>query len=92
MSIAIIIFVGSKYNNYLFKEKTRQTFYKLSKYSFDVYLVHDIFLKILSKYNFLPNFINSILVDPIIVLIILSLSPIVTISINKIPYIKKYII
>lgn len=92
MSIAIIIFVKSKYNNYLFKEKTKQTFYKLSKYSFGVYLVHDIFLKILSKYNFLPNFINPILGVPIIVIIILTLSLIVTISINKIPYINKYII
>lgn len=87
-SIAIFIM----FKNIVNQNKRRTLITNISKYSFGIYLVHDIFLKIVNC-NYSP--INTMCYPaavsvPCNALIVLSLSYITVYVLGKIPIIKKY--
>ena len=64
----------------------------LSKYSFGVYLVHDLILTELVKNGLTTLTFNPIISVPCIVLIVYIMSLIISIILNKIPILNKLIV
>jgi len=91
-SIAIYMF----FKDYISKINLNILFQRLinilSKCSFGIYLVHDIILIYLQRYNLYPLGLNNLLSIPIYTLIVYIISFIIIYLISKIPKINKYII
>ena len=80
-------------NNHFFNKKTKKIIIMLSKYSFGVYLSHDLFLKILdNKFHLNSLSFNPIISIPIITILVFILSYLTSAVINQIPIFKKYIV
>ena len=88
-SIAIFVFFKQHSN---IANKYPGLIYKLSKYSFGVYLVHLIILETLDKYDINVLLFNSFLSVPFISIIVIIISYIVSAVLNNIPVLKKYIV
>jgi len=89
-SVGIFIFVKNlKFN---FKQKHIQIIRGLAKYSFGVYLVHELVRTKLVEIGLTTLSFNPIISVPIIVGIVYIASLIISIIFNNIPILKKYIV
>lgn len=89
-SVGVFIFVKNlKFN---FKQKHTEIIRKLAKYSFGVYLVHELILTKLVHIGLTTLSFNPIISVPIIVGIVYIASLIISIILNNIPILKKYIV
>jgi surface polysaccharide O-acyltransferase-like enzyme len=73
-----------------FSERTKSIIFTLSRYSFGIYLVHDLFNQIFSKIGFTPTYFNPILTIPLRAIITFLLSFLIIWVLDKIPFIRKY--
>ena len=92
---SVAIFVFAKYN-LCFKnigDKGAKTLTFLSKCTFGVYLVHPVFIDIINKHFHISAVtVNPLVAVPLYTLAVLILSFSVSALLNKIPFVKKYIV
>lgn len=89
MSIALFLFIKERYQEKQFSDRKKKTILLLSRYSFGIYLTHEIILSNLKNLVFF----NSTILSIIIVFTIVTVSSfLVTVCIDKIKYVRDYII
>ncbi|MGN0500166.1 MAG: acyltransferase family protein [Ruminococcus sp.] len=93
MSVAMFVF-AKKHLNKLPKSKKREdrlAFF--SKCSFGVYLIHVIFIQGLSKiFNITSLSFNPVISVPLLSVTVFLLSMIISAILNKLPFIKKWLV
>lgn len=89
-SIGIFIF----FKSFKFQCSTiiKKVIYKVSKYSFGIYLVHALIIAIIKKIGINTLSFNPILSVPTIIILTFFISLIISKIINNIPILKKYIV
>jgi len=92
---ACALFVFAKYNlsPKSLKEKTVKRLLFASKCTFGIYLIHPIFIKIIEKYLHISAVtFNPLLAVPAFTITVFVLSFAASALLNKIPFVKKYIV
>lgn len=89
---AVGIFILMKNIKFNFTEKQSKAIKLLAKYSFGIYLVHDLVIQKLSGVGLTALTFNTLISVPSIVIISFVISLIVSAIINNIPILKKYIV
>lgn len=89
--MSVAIFVWFKYNA-KGTEKLNKTIIRLSKYSFGAYLVHVFILKFLKAAGFSIDTFHPILSVPATLIFTTVASYLISVTLNKIPVIKKHIV
>lgn len=91
---AVAVFVFAKYRMQKIEidEKERRRVFRLSKYSFGVYLIHLLVIEKLEVYGMQTLMFDPIIAVPLKIVIVLVLSTIVSAILNHIPILKKYIV
>ena len=89
---AIFILFKKNVSKIKLSNKATNKIQKLSKLTFGIYLIHQIFIILATTYNIFNYSIISALLTPIYTLIIFIISLICSFIISKIPFINKYII
>ena len=77
--------------NFFKNKKANKTVTMISKYSFGCYLIHPLFLWIFEWIGFVPSICCTAISVPLISLIALLLSLLLTVIFDKIPYLRKVI-
>ncbi|WP_409303078.1 acyltransferase [Peribacillus sp. SCS-155] len=90
-SIALFIFAKNILNKREFRQPNLRIIYTLSKYSFGMYLVHDMIRTLLMKAGFFNITFNPVFSIPLLAICIFILSFIAAYLIRKIPYIGERI-
>ena len=91
-SIAIFVLIKNIFVKHSISEKTKNFIYKLSKYSFGIYLVHMLIVTELKEFWINTLSFNPILSVPALTLCVLVISFIISLILNHIPVVKKYIV
>lgn len=91
-AIFVFIFFKNLLSNYNPNKKAISIIKKLSKYSFGAYLVHMLVIKELTVLKFISLPLNPIISVPLLSLVVIIISYIISALINKIPVIKKYVV
>lgn len=88
------IFMFTKKYFLIEKVKLKKIIVKISKYSFGAYLVHALVLETLNDLglNTISIHINAIISVPLITVIVWIISYLISMVINHIPYLNKYIV
>lgn len=89
--MAIAVFVWFKYNANG-NDKLNKIIIKLSKYSFGAFLVHIFILKVLHSFGIQSTSFHPVLSVPTITIATTIASYLISLILNKIPVIKKYIV
>lgn len=90
---SIAIFVWFRYNLVQCKKLINSIFYKLSKYSFGAYLVHILVMDKLNEYIGLNSLsFHPLISVPIIAIIVFIISFFISMCINHIPVLNRYIV
>lgn len=89
-SIAVFLFVKDLPLKVNFSERTKSWIFTLSRYSFGMYLVHDLFNILFSKIGFTATSFNSFFAIPICSVATFILSFMAVWVLDRIPVIKKY--
>lgn len=89
--MSVAVFVWFKYNA-KGSEKLNKIIIHLSKYSFGAYLVHIFILQVLKAVGFSSETLHPILSVPATLIITTVISYLISLVLNKIPVIKKYIV
>ena len=89
--MAIAVFVWFKYNA-KGNDKLNKIIVKLSKYSFGAFLVHIFILKVLHTFGIQSTNFHPVLSVPSITIFTAIASYLISLVLNKIPVIKKYIV
>ena len=89
--MSVAVFVWFKYNA-KGNNKLNKIIIKLSKYSFGAFLVHIFILQILSAFGIQSTSFTPILSIPTITIFTTIVSYLISMVLNKIPVIKKYIV
>lgn len=90
-SIALFLFAKESFSGRYYKQSTLKLISTLSKYSFGMFLVHDMMRTLLMKAGLNNLTFNPVLSIPIITICIFILSFIAAYFIRKIPYVGKRI-
>lgn len=92
-TIAIFLFIKSKFENIKFSKLCGNIITSISKCSFGIYFIHVFMIRFINNYFGLSwNTFNPIISVPIICILVFLLSYIVSLIISKMPILKKYII
>ena len=89
--MAIAVFVWFKYNA-KGNDKLNKIIVKLSKYSFGAFLVHIFILQVLNAFGIQSTNFHPVLSVPAITIFTTVVSYLISLVLNKIPIIKKYIV
>ena len=91
--VAFSIFILAKrhFSIFQFSEKTKRKISFIGKCTFGMYLVHDLFLQIFWMLGFHTLLFNPLFCVPVIAILVMILSFFVSVVINKIPFLNKYI-
>lgn len=89
--MSVAVFVWFKYNA-KGTEKLNKIILKLSKYSFGAFLVHIFILKVLSAVGFSSQAFHPILSVPVTTIFTTVASYLISLILNKIPIIRKYMV
>lgn len=92
VAIAIFILFKNHISKIKLSNKSSNRLKKLSKLTFGIYLIHQIFIILATTYNIFNSSITSAFLTPVYTLIIFILSLLCSYLISKIPFINKYII
>ena len=93
MAVAVYIFFKKRVSKWKFSERMKKIIVKISQISFGMYLIHDFFIILFSKYlNITTMSFNAIISVPFITICVFALSMFVVYLLSKIPYVNKYII
>lgn len=90
--VFIFLVVKNFCENFQFTDKQIDIIIKLSKYSFGIYLVHVLVLKYLKLFVFNTLSFNPIFSVPVIGIVVFCISLLISVLLNKIPFVNKYII
>ena len=91
-SISVFVFAKYKLSKIKLGYKSRRIIFALSKYSFGVYLVHIVIRKSLQIYDINALSFPEIISVPVLTIAIFVLSLIISVVLNKIPFVKKYFV
>ena len=91
-SVAVFLFIKNNLQNTIIIKKVQKYFLIFSKYSFGMYLIHDVFNGFFSIIGFTTTSFSPILAIPIRSIATFSMSFIVVWTLNKIPFFNKYCI
>lgn len=93
-SIMVFVFVKDKFSkcDINCESPKSQFIMKVSKLTFGMYLVHDLFLMFYRIAGFTTTIISPLVVVPLLAVVVFILSYIVSLIISKIPVLNKYII
>jgi surface polysaccharide O-acyltransferase-like enzyme len=91
-SYGVFLFFRETFGKIRFSERKIRIISKISKDTFGIYLIHALILQVFGTIGLNTLIINPIISIPIISIIVIILSEIGTIIINKIPILNKYII
>ena len=80
------------FENMEFSEKIKMIIVKISKNTFGIFLVHVLVIQILDRIGINTLIITPILSIPLISILVMIMSQIVTIIISKVPILNKYVI
>ena len=89
--MSVAVFVWFKYNA-KGNDKLNKIIIKLSKYSFGAFLVHIFILKVLHSFGIQSTSFHPVLSVPAITLLTTIVSYLISLVLNKIPVIKKYMV
>lgn len=89
--MAIAVFVWFKYNS-KGNDRLNKIIVKLSKYSFGAFLVHIFILQVLHAFGIQSTSFHPVLSVPAITIFTTVVSYLISLVLNKIPIIKKYIV
>ena len=89
-AIAVFLIIKETSVKIHFYEKAKSILFTLSKYSFGIYLVHDLFNQFFSKLGFTPTYFNPLLMIPFRAIITFILSFLIIWVLDKIPFIRKH--
>lgn len=89
--MAIAVFVWFKYNS-KGNDRLNKIIVKLSKYSFGAFLVHIFILQVLHAFGIQNTSFHPVLSVPAITIFTTVVSYLISLVLNKIPIIKKYIV
>lgn len=92
-SIFVFVFVKINYKRFNLGEKKKMFVQKLSKYSFGTYLVHALVLDLVSRIAEATIIMeNPFLHIPIVTIVVVTISYMISAILNKIPIVNKYIV
>lgn len=89
---AVGVFLLIKNIKWNMKPKTKKIIILLSKYSFGTYLVHELIIMILRQIGITTLSFNAMLSVPIMSIVVFAISLVISIGVNHIPILKKYIV
>lgn len=89
--MSVAVFVWFKYNA-KGNDKLNKIIIKLSKYSFGAFLVHIFIIQVLHSFGIHSASFHPVLSVPAITLSTTIVSYLISLVLNKIPVIKKYIV
>ena len=93
MAVAVYVFFAKRVSKWKFSERMKTVIVKISQISFGMYLIHDFFIILFSKYlNITTMSFNAIISVPFITVCVFVLSMFGAYLLSKIPYVNKYII
>ncbi len=92
MAESLFVFTVVKTYTHKINDKVKSGLFKISKYCFGIYLIHALILEILRYNGFTTLVMNPILAVPCIGVIVFLISLLISIVINHIPILKKYIV
>lgn len=90
---AIAIFIFFKYNaDYILSRFDISRFIRwITPYLFGIYLVHDLFIRAFIEIKFTPKYFNAVISVPIVALTVFLCSLLLSLLLNRIPIVNKYI-
>lgn len=88
-AVAIFVFFVKKIDKIKFSDKIKLNLKKVSDMMFGVYLIHDLFIMLFSRYGLLIERVHSLIWTIIVSMIILSVSCIFVWILRKIPILRK---
>jgi surface polysaccharide O-acyltransferase-like enzyme len=91
-SYGVFLFFKETFGKIKFSDRKIKIISKISQDTFGVYLIHVLVLQVFDTIGLNTLIINPIISIPIISIIVMILSEIGTLIINKIPILNKYII
>lgn len=92
-SIAVFVLVKSNYKKFNLGEKAKRFVQKFSKYSFGIYLVHVMVLDWVNRIAEGTVILeNPFLHIPIVTIVVVTISYMISAILNKIPIVNKYIV
>ena len=93
MAVAVYVFFAKRVSKWKFSERMKTVIVKISQISFGMYLIHDFFIILFSKYLSITTMsFNAIISVPFITVCVFVLSMFGAYLLSKIPYVNKYII
>ena len=92
LSMMIFIFIKDHFSKITLPTRSKKIITYLTSLSLGIYLIHPFVIILLEELQIVPNKFNAIISVPILVIITFICSSIITMIINKIPILKKYII
>jgi surface polysaccharide O-acyltransferase-like enzyme len=92
VAYALFIFFNEKFRRIEFSRKTEKIISRISKDTFGIYLIHALVIEMFGIIGLNTLIITPILSIPIISIMVLIISEIGTIILNKIPVINKYVV
>ena len=90
--VAIFIFFKYHVGKIKLSDNIKNIIVKISNLIFGVYLIHNIFIALLIKFNIVSSSLICSLLCPLFIILVLLLSLICSFIISKIPILNKYII
>ena len=92
LSECIAIFELAKQFKFNIKERYKKVIYNISKYTFGIYLVHMLILYVLDQYWISVTNLSPGIYIPLSVVLVFAISAVISMVLNQIPVLKKYIV
>lgn len=92
VSAGLFVFVKNIIKRSNIKESTVNRITHVSRLSYGIYLIHDVFIMIFKYFGLSTTIITPVIMIPVTALIILGAGYVITLGISKIPVLNKYII
>ena len=91
-SLGVFIFFKNHVGKINFSHRQKQMIYRISNYSFGIYLVHVMVLKTLKSHGLTTMTFHPALSVPVIALIVFLISYVISAVMHRIPVLKNYVI
>lgn len=92
-AISVFTFAKCRISKLRLTEKATAVIHKMAQYGLGIYLVHVVILETLeTDFQFHPLIANPIYMVPLVAIVVWSISLLISLILNHIPIIKKYIV
>jgi surface polysaccharide O-acyltransferase-like enzyme len=92
IAFGLFIFFQENFHRRIFSQRLEKIIIKISKDTFGIYLIHALVIQIFGVIGLNTLIINPIISIPVISIMVMIISEMGTIIINKIPILNKYIV